>query len=51
MASVFVVYGCESRSLTQLRMLENVVPRNVYGTKRGDVTEEWRRKDTVSALW
>jgi len=47
MASVFVAYGCESKSLTlkekQLRMLENMVPRNVFGTKRGGVTGEWRR--------
>jgi hypothetical protein len=47
MASVFVAYGCESRSLTlkekQLRMLENMVPRNVFGTKRGGVRGEWRK--------
>ena len=27
----------------QLRMLENMVLRNVFGTKRGDVTGEWRK--------
>ena len=45
--SVFVAHGCEARSVTlkeeQLRMLENMVLRNVFGTKRGDVTGEWRR--------
>lgn len=43
----FFAYGCESRSLTlkekQLRMLENMMQRNVFGTKRGGVTGEWRR--------
>jgi len=46
-ASVFVARGCDVRSLTlkekQLKMLENMVLRNVCGTKRGDVTGEWRR--------
>ena len=27
----------------QLRMLENMVLRNVFGSKKGDVTGEWKR--------
>jgi hypothetical protein len=46
-ASAFVGHGCEARSVTlkeeQLRMLETMVLRNVFGTKRGDVTRECRR--------
>jgi hypothetical protein len=46
-ASVFVAHGCEARSVTlkekQLRMLETMVLRNVFRTKRGNVTGECRR--------
>jgi hypothetical protein len=43
-----VLYGCETWSLTlreerRLRMFENRVLRGIFGTKRGDVTGEWRR--------
>jgi hypothetical protein len=40
----FVLYGCET--LTEeiiLRMFENMVLRKIFGPKRDDVTEEWRR--------
>jgi len=44
----FVLYGCENWSLTlrkehMLRVFENRVLRRIFGAKRGDVTENWRR--------
>ena len=43
-----VLYGCETWSLTlreerRLRVLENRVLRRVFGPKRDEVTEEWRK--------
>ena len=44
----FVLYGCETWSLTLreesgLRVFENRVLRRIFGPKRDEVTEEWRR--------
>jgi len=44
----FVLYGCETWSLTlsegrRLRVFENRVLRRVFGSKRDDVTGEWRK--------
>jgi len=44
----FVLYGCETWSLTKreerrLRVFENRVLRRIFGTKRGEETEEWRK--------
>jgi len=41
-------YGCETWSLTlreerRLRVFENMVLRRIFGLKRDEVTEEWRR--------
>ena len=43
-----VLYGCETWSLTlreerRLRVLENRVLRRVFGPKRDELTEEWRK--------
>jgi len=43
-----VLYGCETWSLTlreerRLRVFENRVLRRVFGTKRDEVTGEWRK--------
>ena len=43
-----VLYGCETWSLTlreerRLRVFENRVLRRVFGSKRDEVTEEWRK--------
>ena len=43
-----VLYGCETWSLTlneerRLRVFENRVLRRIFGPKRDDVTEEWRK--------
>jgi len=43
-----VLYGCETWSLTlreerRLRVLENRVLRRVFGSKRDEVTGEWRK--------
>jgi hypothetical protein len=43
-----VLYGCETRSLTlreehRLRVFENRVLRRIFGTKRDEVTGEWRK--------
>ena len=43
-----VLYGCETWSLTlregrRLRVFENRVLRSVFGPKRDEVTDEWRR--------
>ena len=43
-----VLYGCETWSLTlreerRLRVFENMVLRRVFGTKRDEVTGEWRK--------
>ena len=43
-----VLYGCETWSLKlreerKLRMLENMVLRRIFGTRRDEVTGEWRR--------
>jgi len=41
----FVLYGCETRSLTlsegRLRGLENSVLRGIFGPKRDEETREW----------
>jgi hypothetical protein len=44
----FVLYGCETRSLTlreehRLRVFENRMLRRIFGPKRDGVTAEWRR--------
>ena len=43
-----VVYGCETWSLTlreerRLRVFENRVLRKIFGSKRDEVTGEWRK--------
>jgi hypothetical protein len=43
-----VLYGCETWSLTlreghRLRVFENRVLRIIFGLRRDDVTEEWRK--------
>jgi hypothetical protein len=43
-----VLYGCETWSLTlrekhRLRVFENSVLRRIFGPKRDEVAEEWRR--------
>jgi len=43
-----VLYGCETWSLTlreerRLRVFENRVFRRIFGPKRDEVTEEWRK--------
>ena len=43
-----VLYGCETWSLTlrderRLRVFENRVLRTVFGSKRDEVTGEWRK--------
>ena len=43
-----VLYGCETWSLTlrekhRLRVFENKVLRKIFGTKRDDITGEWRK--------
>ena len=43
-----VLYGCESWSLTlreerRLRVFENGVLRRIFGPKRDEVTDEWRK--------
>ena len=43
-----VLYWCETWSLTlreerRLRMFENRVLRKIFGPKRDEVTEEWRK--------
>jgi hypothetical protein len=44
----FVMYGCETWSLTlrekcRLKVFENRVLRRIFGPKRDEVTEEWRK--------
>jgi len=43
-----VLYGCDTWSLTlkeerKLRVFENMVLRRIFGPRRDEVTEEWRR--------
>ena len=43
-----VLYGCKTWSLTlmeecRLRVFENRVLRRIFGPKKDEVTEEWRR--------
>jgi hypothetical protein len=38
-----VLYGCETYEEHRLRVYENKVLRRMYGTKRDDVTGEWRK--------
>jgi hypothetical protein len=43
-----VLYGCDSLSLTlrqerRLRVFENRVLRRIFGSKRDEVTGEWRK--------
>jgi hypothetical protein len=45
---IIFMYGCETWSLTlreerRLRVYENRVLRRIFGTKRDEVTEEWRK--------
>ena len=42
------LYGCETWSLTlreerKLRVFKNMVLRRIFGPRRDEVTEEWRR--------
>jgi hypothetical protein len=42
------LYGCETWSLilieeSRLRVLENRVLRRMFGSKRNEVTDEWRK--------
>jgi hypothetical protein len=46
--SMFFLYGCETWSLTlrkerRLRVFENWVLRRIFGSKRDEVTGEWRK--------
>ena len=46
-----VLYGCETWSLTlrkecRLWVFENGVLRKIFGSKRDEVTEEWRNLNT-----
>jgi hypothetical protein len=46
--SPVVLYGCETWSLTlseglRLKVLVNTVLRRIFGHRRNEVTEEWRR--------
>ena len=48
MSFVKISNGCEISSLTlreerRLRVFENRVLRSVFGPKRGEVTEEWKK--------
>jgi hypothetical protein len=43
-----LLYGCETWSLTlrdkhRLRVLENRVLREIFGSERDELTEDWRR--------
>jgi hypothetical protein len=43
-----VLYGCETWSLSlreehRLRVFENRVPRRIFGPKRDEVTDEWKK--------
>jgi hypothetical protein len=43
-----VLYGCETLSLTlseeqRLRVIENRMPRRIFGPKRDEVTGGWRK--------
>jgi hypothetical protein len=43
-----ILYGCETWSLTlrvehRLRVFENRVPRRIFGSRRDEVTREWRK--------
>ena len=45
---LLVSYGCEAWSLTlrdvhRLRVLKNILLRNIFGSKSDEVTGEWRR--------
>jgi hypothetical protein len=53
-----VLYGCENLSLTlreerRLRVFENRVPRRIFGPKRDEVAEEWRKlhNEELNALF
>jgi len=53
-----VLYGCEAWSLIlqeerKLRMFENMVLRRIFGPRRDEVTEEWRRlhKEELNDLY
>jgi hypothetical protein len=46
-----VLYGCETWSLTlreerRLRVFENRVLRRIFGPKRDEITDEWRKLHT-----
>jgi len=50
-----VLYGCETWSQTlreerRLRVFENRVLRRVFGPKRDEVTEEWRKLHTEELM-
>jgi hypothetical protein len=50
-----VLYGCETWSVTlreehRLRVFENRVLRGIFGSKRDDVTGEWRKSCTVGSF-
>ena len=49
-----VLYGCETWSLTlreerRLRVFENRVLRRIFGSKKDEVTVEWKMGGTCSA--
>jgi len=53
-----VLYGCETWALIlreehRLRVFENKVLRRIYGPKRDEVTEEWRKlqNEELTALY
>jgi hypothetical protein len=49
------LYGCETWSLTlkeelRLRVFENKVLRRIFGSKRGEVTGEWRKLPYIKEI-
>ena len=50
-----VLYGCETWSLTsreerRLRVFENMVLRRIFGPKRDEMKEEWRKLHNESFM-
>jgi hypothetical protein len=53
--SLTVLYGCETWSLTlreehRLRVFDNRLLRRIFGSKRHDVTGEWRKLNKRSFI-
>jgi hypothetical protein len=43
MFSLFVLYGCETWSLTLRDVFENRMLRRIFGSKRDEVKGDWRK--------